>query len=275
MIKIGILGIDGAMGRLILDLALKEDEISVTHGYTIPESENIGMDIGSLVGAESQEVKVTDINEMDNHMQEDTPDLFIDFTVAPATEINAYKILEYNVPLVIGTTGLSKKFLADMAEISNSKNVPMVISTNMAIGMNVVFEMVKQLASRLDGWEIEIIEKHHHRKQDAPSGTALTIASNIADSIGVNLDKVAKYGRNKGPNPRKYGKQEIGIHSIRAGDIVGDHTIIYAGNGERIEFTHKAHSRSCFASGAIEAAKFLSGKKGKSGIYNMKDVLNL
>lgn len=263
------------MGRHILGLVLKDGEVEITHGYTIPESKNIGMDIGTFAGVKPLGVKIRSINDLETDLENHKLDVFIDFTVAPATEENAYKIIKKEIPMVIGTTGLSKKFQVDMGNLSEEKNVPLVISTNMAIGVNVVFEMVKELAKRLRGWEIEIIEKHHHRKQDAPSGTALTIASNISDAIGVELDEVAKYGRNKGPNPRKHGNQEIGIHSVRAGDIVGDHTILYAGNGERIEFKHQAHSRECFASGAIEAAKFLQRKKGQSGIFTMKDVLNL
>ncbi|MHA1820663.1 MAG: 4-hydroxy-tetrahydrodipicolinate reductase [Promethearchaeota archaeon] len=276
-IKLGILGIDGAMGKLITNLAIQDELVDVSCGFTIPESPNIGMDIGQLVGKPNQDVKVSSIVDLDNILKNERPkpDIMIDFTIADATEQNAPKVLGYNIPMVIGTTGLSKDFHENISKLASQKNISLVISTNMAVGVNVLFMIAKELASKLKDWEIEIIEAHHHRKKDAPSGTAMTLAQNIAEALGVDLDKVAKYGRQKGPNPRKWGNQEIGIHSIRAGDIVGDHIILYAGNGERIELKHQAHSRECFASGAIKAAKFLYEHKDEGKIFNMQDVLGL
>ena len=275
MVKIGILGAAGSMGRLIMSTALKDEDVKIIYTYDIPSCPNLGMDIGSVVGIKQQNIKITSIENMDEDFKTEKPDVIIDFTIAKATESNAYKILKHGISLVIGTTGLSSKFSADMNKIAEEKKIPMVIATNMAIGVNVVFKMVAELAKRLPGWEIEIMEAHHHRKRDAPSGTALTIAENIAKAINVNLDKVGKYGREKGPNPRKWGNEEIGIHAIRAGDIVGDHTILYAGNGERIELKHQAHSRDCFATGAIEAAKFIVKKRDAPKVYNMQEVLGL
>ncbi|MBD3352753.1 MAG: 4-hydroxy-tetrahydrodipicolinate reductase [Candidatus Lokiarchaeota archaeon] len=236
---------------------------------------NLGMDIGMLVGYKPQNVKIESIDNLENMIEsiKSTIDVFIDFTIADATEKNAKIILNSGISMVIGTTGLSDEFKGELEKIVKEKEVSIVKSTNMAVGVNVVFKIAAELAKRLRGWEIEIIEAHHHRKKDAPSGTALTIAESIADARNLDLNNIAKYGRSKGPNPRKWGDEEIGIHSVRGGDIVGDHTILYAGDGERIEFKHQAHSRECFASGALEAAKFLKDVKRKGKIFTMKDVL--
>ena len=135
--------------------------------------------------------------------------------------------------------------------------------------------MLDSVKCKLKDWDIEIIETHHHRKRDVPSGTALTAGTIIAESIGCDFNEVAKFGRDKGPNKREIGAtSEIGIHSIRAGDIVGDHIVLYAGPGERIEFKHQAHSRDCFATGAIKAVKFIA-QASEHRIFSMKDVLNL
>lgn len=273
MIKIGLLGSDGSMGRLIADLAIKDEDISIAAAYTIPGSPNIGTDIGLLTGNKDQGVKIISIEKLNDDLESKAFDVFVDFTVADATEKNAPPIMEKGIPMVIGTTALSKIFMEDARKLSADKKMPLVISSNMAIGVNVVFKIAAELAKALEGWEVEIMEMHHHRKKDAPSGTAATILSNIATARNLDSEKIAKYGRNKGPNPRKKGDDEIGVHSIRAGDIVGDHIILYAGNGERIELKHQAHSRACFASGTIKAIKFLVENKHKPGIYNMQDVL--
>jgi 4-hydroxy-tetrahydrodipicolinate reductase len=273
MVKIAIIGADGNMGRLIVNIALKDKDVKIVAGFSIPDSPNIGVDIGVMIGVQPINVKVKSIDDLSQTLLETKPEVIIDFTIAKATEKNALEVIKQKIPLVIGTTGLSKVFLDEMNTVSKEKKIPMVISTNMAIGMNVIFKIAAELAKNLPDWEIEIIEAHHHRKADAPSGTALTIAERIADAIQVNLDDVAKYGRGKGPNPRKYGNKEIGIHAIRAGDIVGDHTVLYAGNGERIELKHQAHSRECFASGAIEAAKFVVKHKVDAKVFNMQEVL--
>ncbi|MCP4761506.1 MAG: 4-hydroxy-tetrahydrodipicolinate reductase [archaeon] len=275
MIKIGIIGADGSMGRLIASLAIKDEDISIVLAYTIPESPNIGMDVGTMVGTPPINTIIKSINSIEYDLKEEKPDIFIDFTVAEATEKNSPSILNSGVPMVIGSTGLSDKFIQQVKEIINNKKIPVVISSNYAIGVNVVFKMAAEFAKKLPGWEIEIIEAHHHRKKDVPSGTALTIAKNISTAINVDLEEVGQYGRGKGPNPRKWGNDEIGIHSVRGGDIVGDHIVLYAGNGERIELKHQAHSRNCFASGSIEAIKFLMKNLNNPKIFDMQDILGL
>jgi 4-hydroxy-tetrahydrodipicolinate reductase len=199
----------------------------------------------------------------------------VDFSTAKATEVNGPVCVKNKVRCVIGTTGLSKEFSNEFEKLVKETQSPSVISSNMATGVNVLFKIASILTKYLADWDIEIIEAHHNRKADAPSGTALTAAKVISQALGIDLDKVAKYGRAQGPNKRQVGaKNEIGIHAIRAGDIVGDHTILYAGPGERIELKHQAHSRNCFATGAIKAVKFIAKAK-ESKIYNTMEVLGL
>ena len=163
----------------------------------------------------------------------------------------------------------------EFEELIVEHEAPAVISSNMATGVNIFFKMISILTAYLEEWDIEVIEAHHHRKVDAPSGTALTIGKIIAETIGANFDQVAKFGRSFGPNKRIVGaKNEIGFHSIRAGDIVGDHTVLYAGPGERIEFKHQIHSRMCLASGAITAIKFIAEAR-ENKIYTTREVLGL
>ncbi|MHA1342249.1 MAG: 4-hydroxy-tetrahydrodipicolinate reductase [Promethearchaeota archaeon] len=278
MLKLGILGVAGSMGRHIARLAIKDEEIKITKAYEIPQSPYINVDVGTLVGESPQNVKIESIENLSSDLasikeNNDFPDVFTDFTVASATEKNAPMILEHCVSMVIGTTGLSKQFHEELNELVAKTKTPLVIGTNMSVGVNVVFNIAAKLAKILRGWEIEIIEMHHHRKLDAPSGTALTILEKICEARDLETEKITKFGRSKGKNPRTWGEEEIGVHAVRAGDIVGDHIILYAGDGERIELKHQAHSRDCFASGALKAAKFLLDKKGIPKIFSMKDVL--
>ncbi|MHA1371336.1 MAG: 4-hydroxy-tetrahydrodipicolinate reductase [Promethearchaeota archaeon] len=273
IINIGLLGVDGAMGRIISRLAIQDPEINVLAGFTKPDSENIGKDIGSLSGTKKIDVPVESVIRLDEVLEEKKPEVMIDFTVAPATEKNAPAIVKKGIKMVIGTTGLSMAFLNDFEKLVEKNDAPSIIASNMAVGMNLFMSAVEMVARALIGWDAEIIEAHHHRKRDSPSGTAISLANIIANTWNKNLDDIAKFGRPKGPNPRKIGEQEIGIHSVRAGDIVGDHVVLFAGPGERIELVHRAHDRKCFASGAIAATKFLAKNKLKPKIYGMKDVI--
>ena len=273
MIKLLILGPTGQMGKLISELALNDDEIEVVAACDL---NNIGEELGGLLAIkDSNKIKITDVNYLQKIIEETKPDVAVDFTVAKATEKNCRICIENGIKCVIGTTAMSQDFLDEFENLVKSKKAPAVISPNMATGVNIIFKVSSILAKYLSDWDIEVIESHHHRKVDSPSGTALKIGQLISDAIGSEFKDIAKFGRNKGPNKRLIGaKKEIGIHSIRGGDIVGDHTILYAGSGERIELKHQAHSRSCFANGAIEAIKFIySAKENK--IYNTFEVLGL
>jgi len=270
MIKLLILGPTGSMGKLISSQAITDNEIEVVAACDLTQ---IGKELGSLVAIDDpNEILIKDVNNLQEIINETKPDVVVDFTVAKATEKNCTICVENGIRCVIGTTAMSKDFLDKFEELVMKNNAPAVISPNMATGVNILFKISGMLASYLKEWDIEIIEAHHHRKIDAPSGTAIKIGEAVSDAIDTNLDEIAKYGREKGPNKRLVGaKNEIGIHSIRGGDIVGDHTVLYAGPGERIELKHQAHSRECFATGAIKAIKFVV-RQNENRIYSMKDV---
>ncbi len=275
-IRIALLGADGSMGRHIARLALQDEEIDIVKAYTIPDSPNLGRDLGLLAGEAAIGVTLEPIDFYKGDCESGAAiDVVIDFTVAAATEINAPIALRAGIPVVIGTTGLSGEFEGIARQICEDKGCSSVIASNMATGVNVFFQIAQEIAKAVRGWDIEIIEAHHHRKRDSPSGTALTIAKKITEILGNDLDSVAKYGRDKGPNLREKGGAEIGIHAVRGGDIVGEHTVLYAGPGERIELVHRAHSRDCFASGALKAAKFIHSRKKEGKIYDMRAVLGL
>jgi 4-hydroxy-tetrahydrodipicolinate reductase len=261
------------MGTLISKLALKDGEINVVGACDV---EKIGKKLGDIVSEnDPNDIIISNTHELDDLINDTSPDIAIDFTIAEATEKNCLICVRHGIRCVIGTTGLSNEFLNQFKALVLEKKTPAVISSNMATGVNVFFKMLSLLSKHLEDWDIEIIETHHHRKRDSPSGTALTAAKIVCDTIGCELSDVVKYGRERGPNKREIGaKNEIGIHSIRAGDIVGDHTVLYAGSGERIEFKHQAHNRNCFATGAIKAIKFLANAK-ENKIYTTQEVLGL
>ena len=169
--------------------------------------------------------------------------------------------------IVIGTTGFTEPELAEIKAASSE--IPVFISPNMSLGVNLLFRLTSEAAKNLPGYQVEITETHHDQKVDAPSGTAKKLAEVVAEARGNNLAEVAVYGREGRPGPRK--PEEIGIHALRIGDVVGEHTVIFAAAGERIELTHKAGSRNILASGAIKAALFLS--KQKPGLYSMDDLI--
>jgi 4-hydroxy-tetrahydrodipicolinate reductase len=261
------------MGTLISKLALNDSEIDVVAACDVS---NIGDSLESVVGGnDPNNIRISDVNNLQEIIDETKPDVAVDFTVAEATEKNCLIAVKNGIRCVIGTTGLSDEFLSQFEQLVGDQEAPAVVSSNMATGVNVFFKMLSILSPYLEDWDIEIVEAHHHRKRDAPSGTALTAGKIIGDAIGVDFSEVSKFGREKGPNKREVGaKKEIGVHSIRAGDIVGDHTVLFAGPGERIEFKHQAHSRSCFAEGAIKAIKFVNNAK-EIKIYSTQDVLGL
>lgn len=273
MIKLLILGPTGAMGKLISELALQDEEIEVIAACGV---DYIGESLSSLVAVKDpNHIKITDVNDLEKIINQTKPDVVVDFTIAAATEKNCLICIKNGIRCVIGTTALSQDFLDKFEKLVKKHNNPAVISPNMATGMNVFFKMASILTKYLSEWDIEIIEAHHHRKIDVPSGTALKIGQVISDTLGSSFPEIVKFGRNKGPNKRLIGaKNEIGIHSIRAGDIVGDHIVLFGGSGERIELKHQAHSRLCFATGALKAIKFIA-KAEESKIYSTAEVLGL
>ncbi|HZY57940.1 MAG TPA: 4-hydroxy-tetrahydrodipicolinate reductase [Rubrobacteraceae bacterium] len=255
MTRIAIIGAAGRMGRELCRAALETRGVELVGGTEKPRAPELGTDLGELCGAGKAGVVAT----------EDPPEeaeVLVEFTTPEAT----VEHLSYRRPAVIGTTGLSEEQRAKVEEAS--KNVPLVLAPNMSVGVNLLREVVRELSTKLAGYDIEVVEAHHRNKKDAPSGTALLLARAAAEGRGQNLDKVAVYGR-EGTSPRKEG--EIGIHALRGGAVVGEHRLIFYGLGEEVEVTHRALSRRTFAAGALRAAKFVS--TAKPGLYRMKDVL--
>ncbi|MFH1853961.1 MAG: 4-hydroxy-tetrahydrodipicolinate reductase [Candidatus Omnitrophota bacterium] len=244
MIRIIISGIAGRMGRRIGILASKDSDFEIAGALEFPESPAIGKDAGELLGIGNIGKKVqSGIGNIGA-----AGDVIIEFTTPDATIARLEEASKKKIAMVIGTTALSSQQVEKIHKAS--RDIPIVLSPNMSVGANLMFKITEQ-AARLLGkdYDVEIIEAHHDKKKDAPSGTAKRLGEAV-----LNV---------KGKIPP--------IHSIRLGDIVGDHTVIFAGNGERLELTHRAHSRDAFAKGALGAAKFLTAKK--SGLYHMHDVI--
>ncbi|MHA1193784.1 MAG: 4-hydroxy-tetrahydrodipicolinate reductase [Promethearchaeota archaeon] len=273
MIKLLILGPTGIMGRLISGLALNDDEIEVVAACDL---NNIGEELGGLLAIRDRnKIKISDVNYLQKVIDETKPDVAVDFTVAEATEKNCKLCVENGIKCVIGTTAMTQDFLDEFEKLVKIRKAPAVISPNMATGVNILFKISSILAKYLSEWDIEVIESHHNRKRDNYSGTSLKILEKICESLNVKEKEVTKYGRVLGKGLREKGaKREIGIHSIRAGDIVGEHRILFAGTGEYIELKHSAINRECFANGAIKAIKYIV-KQTENKIFEMKEVLKL
>ena len=263
MIKIAITGACGKMGGLIIENVLKSKEMKLVSAIDVT---NIGKDIGEVMRAGKLDVPVTDANDIENVLKKSKPDVLIDFTIAQAAVKNVTACARNKVNLVVGTTGFTKEQRSIMDKAISENSISAVISPNFSIGVNVFWGLLAEAAKRLGDYDIEIIEAHHNQKKDAPSGTAVKAAEVISNTLG---GKELVYGRH-GIAPRH---KEIGIHAVRGGDIVGDHTVLFAGDGERIEIKHQAHSRQAFAKGAVKAALWVS--KAQPGIYEMADVLGI
>ena len=266
MISIAVNGALGRMGARILHLAYQSQDFKIGAAFECAESEWLGKELAGALGLPptALKVKITVITPQALKNCQ----VLIDFSNPEGAEKCLEAAVKANRSLVVGTTGISRNLEEKIK--ANSKKIPILFSPNMSIGANFLFEMARLAASKLkEGYDIEIIEQHHRQKKDAPSGTAKNIAKVIAEAKGWDISKVAKYGRAglTGERPRN----EIGIHVVRAGDIVGEHTVLFSGPGETIEITHKAQSRDAFARGALVAALFLAGKK--KGLYQMADVL--
>jgi 4-hydroxy-tetrahydrodipicolinate reductase len=193
--------------------------------------------------------------------------VLLDFSSPDGAADRACECAERGLPVVVGTTGLTDDQLGRIEEAS--ARVAVLVAPNMSVGVNVMFELVAQTARALgDGYDIEVVEMHHRRKKDAPSGTALELARRLCDALGRDESQLI-FGREGAAGPRT--PQEIAVHAVRGGDVVGEHTVIFAGDGERIELTHRASSRDVFVHGALRAARFLAGQP--AGLYSMRDLL--
>jgi 4-hydroxy-tetrahydrodipicolinate reductase len=266
MSKVIIAGAAGRMGRRIGYMVNEHPELQVAAGFERPDSPDAGKDMGELGGYGSNGVTVAN----DLAAVIDQGDVIIDFTFHEATMEIARQAAQKNRAMVIGTTGLSQENLQELAELCN--NFPCVQAPNMAVGVNVLFKLAAKVASILgNDYDMEIVEAHHRMKKDAPSGTAMKLGEVMAKAVGRNLDEDGVFSRHGIIGERT--DKEIGLQTIRAGDIVGEHTVYFAGAGERLELTHRAHSRDNFARGAALAAAWVG--KQPNGLYNMFDVLGL
>ncbi len=266
MVKISVAGAAGRMGSRIAALSKEYEGLSLSGAFERKGHKDIGKDVGTIAGIGETGVKIADSLESII----DSVDLVISFTTVEASLEHLKIASSRGKAIVIGTTGFTKNDLREVAELT--KKIPCVMASNMSTGVNLLLRVLQDITRVLgEGYDIEIIEAHHRMKKDAPSGTALKMAQVIADSLNRNLDDVAVYARKGIIGERK--PQEIGIQTIRAGDIVGEHTVIFGGLGERIEVTHKASSRDTFARGALRAALWVTGKP--AGLYDMQDVLGL
>jgi 4-hydroxy-tetrahydrodipicolinate reductase len=254
------------MGRLLLRLAATTPGFRLVGGSERKGAPDIGKDLGQLAGIEPLGLALGD----DAKQLFAAADAVLDFTAPEASLAHAQLAAAAGKAHVIGTTGIDsvgRKVLADAA-----RKVPIVFAPNMSLGVNLLAELVTQVARSLDpAWDIEIVEMHHRHKVDAPSGTALLFGRAAAAGRGADLDKMAERGRDGVTGARKPGA--IGFAALRGGDVVGEHSVIFAAEGERIELTHKATSRDIFARGAFAAARWATGRK--PGLYSMKDVLGI
>jgi len=265
-IKIAVAGAAGKMGKRILTLAQTDPELQIAGGLEHPDSEALGQDLGSLIGGELLGIPLTS----DGEEALRSAQVLIDFTHPGAVEEHLRFALQAKTAMVIGTTGLSKKTFASIKRASS--RIPILQSPNMSAGVNLLFGLVTRAAEVLsDRYDIEISETHHRMKKDAPSGTALELARLIAQIKGWDPQKAFLYGRRGRTGQRKKGT--LAIHALRGGDVVGEHTVSFLGDGEVLELVHRASSRDTFAQGALAAAKFVAHKK--KGLYNMRDVLSL
>ncbi len=263
-IRIAVAGAGGKMGRRILALAAQDPQLEIAGALEKKGAADFGKDVGSLIEKGNLGIKVTD----DFKEALSSSEVLIDFTHPSAAGEHLEAALRFKIGFVLGTTGLSEKTLSSLKNASGQ--IPILQSPNMSTGVNILFELVSRAAEVLDErYDIEVSETHHKMKKDAPSGTALELARLIAQAKGWEPKNAFLFGRQGETGERKKGT--VGIHALRGGDVVGEHTTSFFGNGEIIEITHRATSRDAFASGALAAAKFVAGRK--PGLYNMRQIL--
>lgn len=260
---IALVGVNGRMGRALVQAVLEDKQAVLTTAFVRQGSSLAGIDAGEATGVGRVCVPLSDKFHTNDY------DVLIDFTRPEATLTYLHHCVSAKKPLVIGTTGFSAEEMTLLEQ--SAKHIPIVFAPNFSVGVNLLLGLVAQAAKVLDDYDIEIIEAHHRHKVDAPSGTALRLGQAAADALGRSLSDCAVYGREgiTGERPR----QQIGFATVRGGDVVGDHTVLFAGLGERVELTHKASSRLTFAQGAVRAAHWV--RQQPAGLYDMQDVLGL
>jgi 4-hydroxy-tetrahydrodipicolinate reductase len=266
MVKIAVTGAAGRMGKMLIETLANSEGAELTAALEHPASSLIGADAGELAGLGKNGVIISgNINDIIGQF-----DVLIDFTVPVATLANATACAAAGKKIIIGTTGFTPE--EEIQLLSNQQHIGLCKAANFSTGVNVTLKLLKQAAEILgDDYDIEIYEAHHRHKVDAPSGTALAMGEAVAEGVNRNLREVAVYGREGQTGARK--SETIGFATVRGGDVVGDHTVMFLADGERVEISHKASSRMSFARGAVRAATWISEKP--AGLYSMQDVLGL
>lgn len=264
MIRVAISGAAGRMGRSLIQAACQEEGITLGTASERPDSSMIGSDAGELAGVGTLHIPlVGNLAEKKGAF-----DVLIDFTRPQVSLANVVLCKDQGKAMVIGTTGFTPEQREEIAAAATK--IPIVLAPNMSVGVNLCLKLLQTAAHVLgDEVDIEIVEAHHRHKVDAPSGTALRMGEVVAQTLGRDLEQCAVYGRQGLSGER--ARKSIGFASLRAGDIVGEHTVIFAAEGERVEISHKASSRMTFALGAMRACHWVSGKP--PGLYDMQDVL--
>ncbi len=265
MMKIAIAGATGRMGKMLIEAVLNTPDTQLAGALEHSSCPQLGEDAGSFLGKKTGVMISSDVAQALANAE-----FLIDFTRPEGTMAHLAIAEKTGTKMIIGTTGFNTEQIASLKKVS--AKLAIVFAPNMSIGVNATFKLLEIAAKMLNqGYDIEIVEAHHRHKVDAPSGTALKMGEVIAQALGERLDDVAVYAREGHTGERKEGS--IGFATIRGGDIVGDHTVLFAGDGERIEISHKSSSRQSYAQGSLRAARFL--QKQTSGLYDMQDVLGL
>jgi 4-hydroxy-tetrahydrodipicolinate reductase len=266
VIRAVVCGAAGRMGGRIIALMREAGDFALAGAVERADHPALGRDAGEVAGIGKAGVPIgPDLAQVARSGQ-----VGFDFTAPEAAIANIAKAADAGLAMVVGTTGMTPEALARARDLA--RRIPLLVAPNMSVGVNVMYTLLAQAAAKLgDEYDVEVSEIHHHFKADAPSGTAVKMAQVIAGALGRDLDQVGVFGRKGMVGERK--PQEIGVHALRGGDIAGEHTVIFAGMGERVEITHRAHSRDNFARGALRAARWLAGKP--AGLYDMGDALGL
>jgi len=264
-ISVAVAGASGRMGQMLVEALRADPAFSLAGALDVAHSPAIGLDAGAFAGQNTGVHISADLRAGLQHSQ-----VLIDFTRPEGTMAHLQVCRDLGVGMVIGTTGFTDAQKAEIAEAA--RHIPIVMAPNMSVGVNVTLKLLEMAAKALStGYDIEIIEAHHRHKVDAPSGTALKMGEVIASALGRELKDCAVYAREGVTGERD--PSSIGFATIRGGDIVGDHTVLFAGTGERIEISHKSSSRATYAQGSLRAVRFLAGQQ--SGLFDMFDVLGL
>jgi 4-hydroxy-tetrahydrodipicolinate reductase len=264
--KVAVSGVSGRMGRRILTLSHQHPDIEISGALEVAGHPDLGKDAGEMAGLGRLDVPIVD--SVEEALKD--ADLLIDFSSPEASVANVKAAAGAGKAIVVGTTGFSKE--QQEAMVQAGAHTRCLVAPNMSMGVNLLFKLAESVSLALgDDYDVEIVEAHHRMKKDAPSGTANKLAEIIAQALKRDLGTAGVYGRHGIVGERK--KEEIGVSAVRAGDILGEHTVMFVTNGERIELTHRLHSRDALAKGAVQAAVWLASQP--NGLYDMQDVLGL